>query len=215
MTFGKSDVLELLAAYNDTTWPAPAILSLVAFVVVCLAFFPVPGRNRIASLLLAFLWFWSGLMYHLWFFSRLTPAAYLFAVLFVAQGVLILRAGVVRNDLKFWMHDGSRHLAGILLVFYALVAYPSISALLGHAFPSTPTFGVPCPLTIFTLGMLLLARAPYPRVLFAIPLVWAVVGTFLGMELKIREDFALIVAAALVMTMTPTDDDPDVVDAHS
>jgi len=215
MTFGRSDVLELLAAYNEATWPAPAVLSLVAFITVCLAFFPVPGRNRMASLLLAFMWFWSAAVYHFWFFARLTPAAYVFALLFAAQGALILRAGVFRSDLKFWMHDGSRHLAGILLIFYALVAYPSISALLGHAFPAAPTFGVPCPLTIFTLGILLIARAPYPRALFAIPLVWAVVGTFLGMELKIREDFALIVAAALVMTMTPTDDDPDVVDARS
>jgi len=215
LAFGTSDVLEVFAAYNDASWPAPAVLNLVAFLTVCLALFRIPGRNRIASLLLAALWIWAGAVYQFWFFAHLTPVAYAFALLFVAQGVLIVQVGVIRNDLKFWMHDGSRHLAGILLIFYALVAYPSVSALLGHAFPSTPTFGVPCPLTIFTLGMLLLARAPYPRVLFAIPMVWAVVGTFLGMELKIREDFALIVAAALVLTMTPTDDDPDTVDVHS
>jgi hypothetical protein len=213
--FGTSDVLEVFAAYNDATWPAPAALSLVAFGTVCLALFPLPGRNRIASLALAALWIWTGAVYQFWFFTRLTPVAYFFAFLFIAQGALIVRVGVIRSDLQFWMHDGSRHLAGILLIFYALVAYPSISALIGHLFPATPTFGVPCSLTIFTLGMLLLARAPYPRVLFAIPMVWAVVGTFLAMELKIREDLALIVAAALVMTMTPTEDDPDTVDAHS
>ncbi|MBI5506948.1 MAG: hypothetical protein HY899_19345 [Deltaproteobacteria bacterium] len=215
LAFGTSDVLEVFAAYNNDSWPAPAVLDLIAFMTVCLVLFPIPGRNRIASLLLASLWIWAGLVYQFWFFARLTPVAYLFAFLFVAQAALIVRVGVFRGDLQFWMHDGSRHLAGILLIFYALVAYPSISALIGHAFPSSPSFGVPCPLTIFTLGMLLLARAPYPRILFAVPMVWAVVGTFLAMELKIREDLALIVAAALVMTMTPTDDDPDTVDAHS
>ncbi len=215
MAFGKSEVLEVFAAYNDALWPLPAVLNLIAFAAVCLAIFRVPGRNRMASLLLALLWVWAGAVYQFWFFARLTPVAYFFALLFIAQGALFVRVGVVNNDLKFWMHDGSRHLAGILLIFYALVAYPSISALIGHSYPSTPSFGVPCPLTIFTLGMLLLARAPYPRVLFAIPMIWAVVGTFLAMELKILEDIALIVAAALVMTMTPTDDDPDTVDVHS
>jgi len=215
LAFGTSDVIEVFAAYNEALWPAPAALSLVAFVCVCLAMFPIQGRNRIASLLLASLWLWAGVVYQFWFFARLTPMGYLFALLFAAQAALIVRVGVIRGELQFWMHDGSRHLAGILLIFYALVAYPSISALIGRTFPSTPTFGVPCPLTIFTFGLLLLARAPYPRVLFAIPMVWAVVGTFLAMELKIREDLALIVAAALVMTMTPVDDDPDTVDADA
>ena len=36
----------------------------------------------------------------------------------------------------------------------ALVAYPVLSAMLGREFPEMPTFGLPCPTTIFTLGLL-------------------------------------------------------------
>src|SRR6185369_14079086 len=52
-------------------------------------------------------------------------------------------------------------------------------------------------------GILLLTRAPYARELFAVPLFWAAMGTWLAFELRLREDIGLIVAAALVLTMTP------------
>ena len=89
------------------------------------------------------------------------------------------------------------------------LAYPALAALLGHSYPHSPTFGVPTPVTIFTLGMLLLTRAPYARLLFAVPMFWVVLGSWIAFELRIREDIGLIVAAALVVTMTPTRDDPE------
>ncbi|HYC55377.1 MAG TPA: DUF6064 family protein [Candidatus Binatia bacterium] len=207
--FGNSEILDVLTAYNDALWPAPAALSLGAFAAVCLALFRFPARDRLASGLLAALWLWSGLLYCYAFLARLTPLGYAFAFLFVVQAGLIARVGILGGDIRFWMNNGSRHLAGILLIFYSLVAYPAVSALLGHALPASPTFGTPTPVTIFTLGMLLLTRAPWPRILFAIPLLWAVVGTYMAVETRMREDLALLVAAALVLTMTPIEDDPD------
>ena len=41
-------------------------------------------------LLLAGHWLWAGLVYHAWFFTAINPAAWLFAALFVAQGVLFI-----------------------------------------------------------------------------------------------------------------------------
>ena len=38
-------------------------------------------------------------------------------------------------------------------------------------------------------------------------------GTWLAFELRLREDIALVVAAALVLTMTPVEEDPDSVQA--
>ncbi|HYB99359.1 MAG TPA: DUF6064 family protein [Candidatus Limnocylindrales bacterium] len=207
--FDNTAALDVLTAYNDALWPAPAALSLGAFAAVCLAMFRFPAHDRLASGLIATFWLWTGLLYCYAFLSRMTPLGYAFAFLFVVQAGLVARLGILGNDIRFWMNNGSRHLAGILLIFYALVAYPSLSALLGHAFPATPTFGTPTPVTIFTLGMLLLTRAPWPRILFAIPLLWTVVGTYFAIETRMREDLALIVAAALVLTMTPVEDDPD------
>jgi hypothetical protein len=209
LNFGRDDFLAVFTQYNTALWPAPEMLGLVAFAAVCLALFPGPRRDRVACALLAMLWAWSGLIYGCGFLSRLTPLGYVFGAVFAIQSGLLLHIGVVQNEVKFWTHTGPRHLAGILLVFYALVAYPALAALLGHSHPTSPSFGVPTPVTIFTLGMLLLTRAPYARVLFLVPLFWTVVGSWLAFELRMREDIALIVAAALVLTMTPIEDDPD------
>jgi hypothetical protein len=213
LNIGRDEFLGVFNAYNLALWPAPEMLGLVAFAAVCLALFPGPRRDRVACALMAMLWAWSGLIYCCGFLSRLTPLGYVFGAVFAIQAGLMLHMGVVRHDVKFWTHTGPRHLAGILLVFYALVAYPSLAALLGHFYPNSPSFGVPTPVTIFTLGMLLLTRAPYARLLFVVPLFWTVMGTWLAFELHLREDIALIVAAALVLTMTPTEDDPDSVQA--
>jgi hypothetical protein len=215
LSFGRDEFLGVFTQYNQALWPAPELLGLVAFGAVCLALFPGPRRDRVACALLAVLWAWSGLIYASGFLSRLTPLGYVFGAAFALEAALILHLGVLNNEVKFWTHGGPRHLAGILLVFYALVAYPALAALAGHTHPTSPSFGVPTPVTIFTLGMLLLTRAPYARVLFLVPLFWTVVGSWLAFELRLREDIALIVAAALVLTMTPIEDDPDTMQAAS
>lgn len=48
-------------------------------------------------------------------------------------------------------------LAGIALIADALVLYPVWSAYSGHSYPETATFGLPCPTTIFTIGVLCFA----------------------------------------------------------
>jgi len=209
LAFGRDEFLAVYYEYNQALWPAPEILGLVAFGAVCLALFPGPRRDRIACGLLSLLWAWSGLIYSCAFLSRLTPLGYVFGGIFALEAAFVLHLGVMHHNVKFWTHTGPRHLAGILLIFYALVAYPALAALLGHVHPTAPSFGVPTPVTIFTLGILLLTRAPYPRLLFVVPLFWTAMGTWLAFELRLREDIALVVAAALVLTMTPTEDDPD------
>jgi len=215
LPIGRDEFLGVFTAYNEALWPAPEILSLVAFVAVCLALFPGQHRDRIACALLSVLWAWSALIYSCGFLSRITALGYVFGAVFALQAAFVLHMGVMRHDVRFWTHTGPRHLAGILLVFYSLVAYPAMAALLGHAHPTSPSFGVPTPVTIFTLGLLLLTRAPYARLLFAVPLFWTVMGTWIAFELRLREDIGLIVAAALVLTMTPTEDDPDSIQTAS
>jgi hypothetical protein len=54
-------------------------------------------------------------------------------------------------------------LLGLALIAYALVVYPLIGLWFGHSLGELPAFGVtPCPLVLFTFGILLLAqRVPW------------------------------------------------------
>jgi uncharacterized membrane protein HdeD (DUF308 family) len=183
--------------YNQTIFPMQAVLILVAIASVTLAANPKPSANKTISILLGFLWLWAGVVYHLTFFTEISPPAYVFGVLFVFQGLLFLYEGVVRNRLSF---RASRRLNGILgaiLIVYALAIYPLIGYALGRIFPTSPTFGVPCPTTIFTFGLLLWTDKKIPLNLLIVPVLWSLVGTSAALSFGIKEDFGLLVAAML------------------
>jgi uncharacterized membrane protein HdeD (DUF308 family) len=183
--------------YNQTIFPMQAVLILVAIASVTLAANPKPSANKTISILLGFLWLWAGVVYHLTFFTEISPPAYVFGVLFVFQGLLFLYEGVVRNRLSF---RASRRLNGILgaiLIVYALAIYPLIGYALGRIFPTSPTFGVPCPTTIFTFGLLLWTDKKIPLNLLIVPVLWSIVGTSAALSFGIKEDFGLLVAAML------------------
>jgi hypothetical protein len=80
------------------------------------------------------------------------------------------------------------------LLGYALAVYPLFGWSLGHRYPSSPTFGVPCPTTIATLGLLVWLSPPPPWWLLVVPLLWVVVGSSAAFALGIREDIGLLVA---------------------
>jgi hypothetical protein len=86
------------------------------------------------------------------------------------------------------------------LILYALILYPIVGSLLGHVYPSSPTFGLPCPTTIFTFGMLLWVRKP-PLIVLIIPVLWSIVGFSAALQLGIKEDIGLPMAAALVIIL--------------
>ena len=199
LPFTTEQFLGVFRLYNLVVWPAQLLLYALALAAVALALRGGAHGGRIAAGVLAFLWLWSGVAYHLEFFAAISPAAYLFAALFVVEGVLLIRLGVVgHRRLTFAPRRDAHGVAGALLLLYALAGYPLLGYLLGHRWPATPTFGVPCPTTIFTLGLLLWAARPVPRALLAIPLLWAIVGSVAALRLGMTEDYGLTVAAVVV-----------------
>jgi hypothetical protein len=119
---------------------------------------------------------------------------------FLVEGVLIAWAGVVRPTLRFEGRANAATFLGFALIVYALVAYPLVGYALGHRYPSAPTFGVPCPTTIFTFGLMLLSPPPRLRSLIFIPGCWAVVAGVAAIRLGMWEDYGLV-AAAVVATI--------------
>ena len=88
---------------------------------------------------------------------------------------------------------------GWLLIAYALVIYPLLGWSQGHGYPAGPSFGAPCPTTIFFLGMMLWAVERIPVSLVVVPLLWAVLGTSAALQLGIWEDLGLPISAIVVL----------------
>jgi len=202
LPFTIDQFADVFRAYNESIWPAQWILNALALVSLAAAFAGRRRASQIASLVLAVLWVWTGLVYHARFFRVINPAAIVFAAAFVLQGLMIGWFGVVKEAVRFAARRNAATAVGSLLITYALVVYPLIGRAIGHRYPAAPTFGVPCPTTIFTLGLFLLAAPALPRMLLIIPVAWAVVGLSAVLQLGMWEDWGLPVAAIAVLVFS-------------
>ena len=197
LPFSPAEFFEVLAAYNRTLWPAAAALWLYAALSALLLARRPQGRAMAA--MLAVQWAWAGVAYHAVFFTRINPAAWIFSGLFVLEAGVLAWFGVYRGDLRFAPARSPAHVAGWVFIAYSLV-YPALAQIEGHAYPAAPTFGVPCPTTLLTAGLLLMLEQPWPRAIVVVPVVWAIIGGSAAVLLGVRSDFMLWAAAgALAM----------------
>lgn len=198
MPFSRAEFFEVFARYNETVWPAQILLYALAIGAVVSVRSKSAGASRIAFGILAILWLWTGVVYHAAFFAAINPLAAVFSAFFIIQAVIFGWLALRRHEILFSSHDSAARL-GAFLIAFALIGYPLFAVVAGHAYPAQPTFGLPCPTTIFTLGMLLLASQDLPRRVFIIPFGWAIVGTSGAFALGVAEDLSL--PFALVATL--------------
>jgi hypothetical protein len=187
--------------YNLAVWPAQWILATLALVAVSLALSQHRNASRWVSAILALMWFWMAGGYHVAFFAIINRVAIVFAAAFAVQGTLFASMVVRRPGVTYRPRSSAATIIGVVLITYAIVVYPALGYVLGHRYPTAPTFGVPCPTTIFTLGLVVWAGASLPRRLLIVPLAWSVVGTTATIALGMIEDFGLL-AAAVATTVT-------------
>lgn len=201
LPFTPKEFFEIFARYNECVWPMQYVLLLLALVCVAMIFRATKSAGRAISVILAFFQVWIAAVYHFGFFSKINPAAWFFGGLFITGAIVVTWYGVVRGRLNFQPAPGWAGVMGTGMIVYALVIYPMIGYLTGHRYPAVPSFGLPCPTTIFTLGVLSFAETPIPRVVFIIPLVWAAIGSLAAFQLGVFQDLGLLFAglAALMM----------------
>jgi hypothetical protein len=197
LPFTTEQFLAVFESYNRSIWPLQFGLVGVAVLLIALAVRKTRFSDRMIGGGLALLWMWMGLAYHLLRFSRINPAAYTFGAAMIIQATLFLFAGTSRSRLSFRASWDAFGITGGLLMLYGLVVYPLLGTLLGHTYPRLPTFGVPCPTTIFTFGLLLWTERAVPKYLLVIPLLWTVIGSSAAWLLGFWEDLGLLVAGIL------------------
>ena len=194
----------MFGAYNPAIWPAQIIAYFMGAVAVWAIFTTRPWAGRVVAAILGIMWVWNGLAYHLAFFAPINPAAYGFAALFVLQGLLFLGHGAIAGRLRFAGQIGWRGMLGVALIAYAGVIYTALGYFLGHEWPNIPVFGVaPCPTTIFTFGVLMLAAGPLPLWLIALPVVWTGIGATAAVLLNVAEDLGLLASGVLGAALLP------------
>lgn len=201
LPFTTQQFYGVFRAYNTTLWPVQMVLLALAGTAIVFVLRPRSWSGVAVSAILALLWGWMGLAYHLVFFTSISPPAYAFAALFVAGGLVIFWQGVVRRRLQFKWQASPRGVTGVLLVVYALVVYPAWCHVAGLVYMETPTFGLPCPTTIFTMGLMAGLVKPYPRSVFVVPVLWSLIGVQAAFLLAVPQDLGLAVVIVVGLVL--------------
>ena len=202
LPFTRTQFIAVFVEHNLDVWPLQVAAALLALAMIVWLLVATPTRDggRMVAAGLAALWLATAIGYHGMHFTAINPLAWAFAMLFAVQALLLMHAGVLRARLGFGSAQGLRAAAGWVLMAYAMFGYPAIGLALGARWGELPAFGLtPCPLALFTIGVLQLANPPLPRALLVVPLLWSVIGGSAALLLDMPQDLALPLAAVALL----------------
>jgi uncharacterized protein DUF6064 len=199
LPFTRDEFIAVFAAYNSAIWPAQIVAYILGFVAVMLLARHGRDSGRLIACMLALSWFWTGIVYQWVFFARINRAAYLFGGGFVLEAALLVGYGLSSQRLAFRYRDGLPAYVGLLLLGYAAAIYPLLGLVMGDTYPSVPTFGLtPCPVTLFTLGFLLMAET-VSMALLVVPLAWSFIGGTAAILLNVPQDWGLLIGGPVAI----------------
>lgn len=189
-------LFQAFSRYNEAIWPVQIAAYALAFVVVFFSVKRLKYSDNVILFVLSLFWLWAGIVCLVGFLAPDFPIFYMLGAMAIFQGLLFLFFSF-KTEIKlpsFSFKADFYGITGAIYIVYALILYPLIGLLTGHPLHNYPVFGVaPCPVCIFTLGLLIIARRRFPFVLLVVPLVEAILGiipTLLGLY----ADIGLIIA---------------------
>lgn len=194
LPFSTDQFFAVFAAYNTAVWPAQWVLKIVGWVVLAAAISGRGWRARVVYLGLGALWIWMALAYHLVKFALINRAAYVFAALFALAGLLFIARGARSPAPALQLSVSVRGMVGLAAIVFGLLMYEKLNPVFGHVYPAAPGFGLPCPTTLFTLGILSWATPRPARILSIVPTLWAFIGFTAAWLLSVSQDYGLIAA---------------------
>ena len=199
LPFTIEELLGAFEVYNLAIWPMQVVAYVLGTAAVLLVVRKTALSGRIIMGILSFLWLFSAGF----FIFALVPIyrpAYAFGALFIVQAAVFL-ALVIKPRLSFACGRDVYAAVGLVFIAFAMIGYPVLGYFIDHRYPQSPPFGLtPCPLSVFTFGLLLLADSRVPKWVLAIPFLYAI-GGILPVSIGVLEDLAMIVAGVVGSAM--------------
>jgi len=195
--FTTEQFYQVFEQYNSTIYPAQLFLIALGIAAIFLIQSEWPAKNKIISWFIGILWIWMGLIYHIAFFTAINKAAYVFGLIFIFEGILIiLNSG--NNRITFSFKPTTKVYTGLFFIIFGLIVYPVIGLFIHGTSVPVISLGLPCPTTIFTFGFFMLAGSKLPKYLLIIPSLWAVVGLSAAINFGVYQDFMILIAAVFL-----------------
>ena len=203
------EFFDLFGSYNEMYLIVIVLTNVLAIIALLMVFRKSEYSNRVISFTLAFLWLWIGIVFGILVFGpfptvlagiEMSGSWYLFGSIFAIHGIILLYFGVIKDTVSYSWKPGSRHFFGLLFIVFGLVIYPFVGVLTGRVFPEYPVFGIaPCPVTLFTIGLLLWSDKKPSLPLVAIPIFWALMGVVPVLIYGIYADIVTILSGIIAL----------------
>lgn len=197
--FTTLEFFEIIEKYNLEVFPVQLILILLGVLSVVLLHSENASKNKFIGGFLGVLWIWTGLFYHLMFFTEINNAAYVFGGLFVLQGLFFLFETFYSKKLEFKFSGKIMDYIAYFFLIFGLLIYPILLFFLENSLETTITLGLPCPSTILTFGFLMLASSKLRKYLLIIPALWTIVGTSAAVNFGVYPDYLMAVSALIAI----------------
>lgn len=206
LPFTRDEFMAVFARYHTATWPAVMVWFSLAILLLAYIYRHAAERQGAGVLLLyvGLLWSWTGAAYMWGYFATINPAANIFGLVFIIQGLWLLYESGKSNVVELSAVPKPQLYISIFFFIYALLLYPLLGNLFGHYYPAAPIFGLPCPNTIFTFATLMIVTDASGKMLgrlLIIPAAWSVIATFAAIQLNVPEDWMLPVAALVTIVV--------------
>lgn len=201
MPFSPEQFFNVFLKYNSFVFPVQILFFLAGIYCISLILLKSKSAAKINSYFLVLLWLWTGIVYHIYFFSEINKTAVAFGVLFILQAVFFLIEFVFKKQLVFSYENRFDVIAGYFLVLFGLVVYPAIGLLSGNDLRHAISLGLPCPSVIYTFGIIILSRKNYTLYKLIIPVIWAFIGFFAAIRFGVYQDVMLPVSAVITLVL--------------
>lgn len=196
--FSSEQFFGVFEKYNESVFPVQILFIIAGLFVIFLLHKKPKMKDKFTALFLACMWLWAGAVYHIGFFTGITPAAYVFGAMFLIQGLIILIL-TFKNRIVFNLHNNIRSYAGYFFMIFGLILYPATGWLSGEGPVTTISSGLPCPTTIMTFGLIMIAEGKSVKFLLIIPVIWTLIGVNAALNFGVYQDFMMVFAAIIAI----------------
>src|SRR5215207_5951539 len=172
--------------HNEAVWPLHVVALLLGAAILVWVVRPRPWSDRAIAVILGVAWIWVGWAFLWKRYSGINWAVAYVVPAFAAEALLLIWIG---------------GLAGLVLIFYALILHPLVAKLAGRSFAAAEVFGIaPDPTAIATLGLLSVASGSGPVwPLLVVPLVWCLVSGATLYALRTPEAWISLLSAGVAV----------------
>lgn len=197
--FTTEQFFQVITDYNITFFPIQILIVFLGIICLILIHTGKSYKDKLIGSYIGMLWSWIGIMYHLAFFTSINKAAYIFGILFILQGLVVLYETFRGDKLKFQFKGHAVDYIAYILLIFAIIIYPILLYFLENSIYTTITLGLPCPSTILTFGFFMMTSRNFPKFLLIIPVIWTIIGTSAAFNFGVYPDYMMLIAAIVAV----------------